>query len=148
MQFLWVTHEAAPLFRPPHSCWDGTQRDRFAEYCLLYHGPELQPRRKGSYCEREMRRERESALKHLLSRSRKHYAKERRQDLIQFPLLFFFSQHQTESSFNHEMKSRRQKQYAQVKTEKMAKESIWIGSYDHCAPLCKQTFSSMGQLFL
>lgn len=91
-------------------------------------------------------------LKHLLSRSQKHYAKERCQDLIQFPLHFFFSQHQSESSFNREMMSRRQKQYAQVKTEKMAKESIWIGSYDHRAPkkplFANRLSFSMGQIFL
>jgi len=74
-----------------------------------------------------MRRERESTLKHLLSRSRKHYAKERCQDLIQFPLHFIlFSAARARA-----LMSRRQKQYAQVKTEKMA---ISIGSHDHCAP--------------
>lgn len=72
--------------------------------------------------ERWEEKKRESLKKHLLSRSRKHYAKERCQDLIQFFLHFFFSQHHNERSFNREMMSRRQKQYAQVKTEKMAKD--------------------------
>lgn len=73
---------------------------------------------------RDEKRKRKRALKHLLNRSRKHYAKERCQDLIQFFLHFFFSQHQSECSFNHEMMSRRQTQYAQVKTEKMAKDIL------------------------
>lgn len=47
------THEAMFPFRPPRSCWDGTRKDRFAGYYRLYHGPGLQPRRKGNYCKRE-----------------------------------------------------------------------------------------------